>query len=325
MKLIQYPPDGISCCDFDDDGSPDFNNNLLLVLSIIPNYDPQANMTFVVNDGSVAVLMEWLEFPDDISAGGLAEFNVFRGNPTSPPPPGPYDTVSRVMGVNDWDDGEGLFQVTRDSFDARGPRVRYRDNNVEDGVLLGGPSTLNVTVPIEELGIDLSLTLYDAYVKMHIETEANASGPDEIITVPQTLTGTSGPVTVGGGEVGGYVRADDVMRVFNDGASECDCASPYAPGTAPPLIEYGERISSGRAQFTASCQWTPLELGDVGYSCGTGDSPMCETLGQLCTLLPGLPLFLDIDTNKNQANDAFSIGLYFDLVGASLDTPPVSP
>lgn len=315
---ILYPPSAAPCCDFDDDGEPDLANNLLLVLGVIPDYDEQLNLNAVINDGELAIFVEWTEFPEDLELGGPAEFNLYRAHPTSPAPP---FRPSGVMGDNDWADGNGLFKITRDSFDARGPRVRLRDGQVTDGVFLGGPSTVDVTIPIDELGIDLSTTIYDAWIRMHLTTVDRDIGPDEVRTVPQTIDTSGGPVIVPGGEVGGIVRAADVMQLFNEAADECGCATPF--GEARPLIDYGERINFGRASFSAACQWTPLSTSDASYSCTLSDSSMCPRMAQLCALVPGLPLFLDIDTNKNEANDAFSVGLYFDVVGANLDIPAV--
>ena len=44
----------------------------------------------------------------------------------------------------------------------------------------------------------------------------------------------AGLVTVGGGRLGGYVRADEIFGFLNEGAARCDCSRPY--GTSGPLM-----------------------------------------------------------------------------------------
>jgi len=77
--------------------------------------------------------------------------------------------------------------------------------------------------------------------------------------------------------------------------------------------------------YTASCNWTPLQQGDVGFTCTVADSALCPVLGQICGLISFLPLALDVDANKNHINEAVSVGLFFDLTGASLDDEPIEP
>ena len=334
MTRIQYPTNDTPCCDFDEDGEPDLENRLPMILGIIPDYDEQLNINAVINDGSLNILLEWLDFPDDIEEGGAASFNVFRATPTSPPCECRYSWEtppcvclgSEVSGDNPWNDGQGLFQLTPDGFDELGPRVRFRDAEVDGTVLRGGPSTLNMSIPIAQLGIDLNVLIYDAQIRMELETIAHDDAPDEVRTIPRSVATSSGTKIVGGGELGGYVRGADIMAIFNDGADECACAGGYAEGAAPPLIQYGERVDFGRASFFAECQWEagPYSPDNVNYRCGLDSSSMCPRLAELCLLVEGLPLFLDVDTNKNEAADAVSVGLYFDLVGAHLDEPPVS-
>jgi hypothetical protein len=303
---LQYPPPGVECC-FDYDDDPAFDNQLPAILGLIPDYDPQANMTGVVNNGSLAVLLEWRRFPDTFAEGGPVAFNIYRGVPVSPDPIGPDE--------NAWAGGDGVFRVTADSFDSRGPRVRFDHAALgTDGVLTSQPNFLDLTIPIPELDLDLTLTVYAARVEMHLRLV----GDDDphLETVPQTAMGADGPVTVGGGKLGGYVMADDLLAFFNDGAALCGCAEPSAsPG---PLFDYGERPDP-LARYVVSCNWTPLQAGDFGYTCNESDSALCPFLRQMCGFVPLLPFVLDVDANKNGINESVSVGLFFDLTGAALD------
>jgi hypothetical protein len=308
---LQYPPPGVPCCfNFDQDAAPD--NQLLAILGLIPEYDPQLNMTGVVNTGEVAVLLEWRDFPESFAGGGAVAFNIYRGVPVSPAPLGPQE--------NAWADGEGVFRVTADSFDSRGPRVRFEAATLRsDGVLTGGPNFLDLTIPIPELDLDLTLTVHQARVEMHL---AESAGDDPFLeTVPQLVTGTAGPVLVGGGKLGGYVAADDLLAFFNEGAARCGCAEPSAtPGL---LFDYGERPAP-ISEYVVGCRWAPLRPGDFGYTCTEDDSAICPFLSQFCGLVPFLPLVLDVDANKNLINESVSVGLFFDLTGASLDADPIA-
>lgn len=313
FNYILYPPPGAPCCfDFTDDETPD--NNLLTVLNLLPDYEAQLEMNAVVNAGDLGILIEWTELPEDLEAGGTANFNVFRAHPTAPEPirvnpPTPED--------NAWRDGNGTFQVTADSFDALGPRIRFRDAAVADGVLTGGPFTLNLTVPIDPLGLSLDVTLYGAQMEAAIQTATYDSGPDGLVTVPDD----SGEVTLPGGRIGGYVLMDDILGFFNEAAIECGCATPF--GSEHPLLTYGERATP--RGYAIACNWSPLEPGDSTFSCGIDDSPLCDNLASMCTVLALAPAFLDVDSNRNQIKDALSAGLYFEMVRGQLDDPAVEP
>lgn len=306
---LQYPPEGVDCC-FDYAGDEDPDNQLTSILSLIPDYDPQANMDFVVNQGDVAILLEWRDRPDDIETGGAVNFFIYRGVPTDPAPsPDPLTNV--------WDDGNGTFQIEPDSFDDRGPRIRFEGNTISEGTLVGGPHFLNLTVPIEELGLDLDLTVNQARIEADL-IEVTDGDRTYLETVPDT----SGEVTVGGGRLGGYIRADDLFGFLNEGAALCGCAMPA--GAEGPLFDYGERPAP-TSRYVASCTWDPLGPTDFGYACTDADSPMCSRLSEICLVVgAGLPFFLDVDSNKNQINESLSVGLFFDLTGAKLDTPPIA-
>jgi hypothetical protein len=316
MYFIQFPPSGVDCCfDYDEDDALD--NNLLLILSLIPGYDAQESMSIVVNTGDVALLVEWREIPDDLEGGGAADFFLFRGIPISPPPPSFLD---RPIGpsTNVWRDGDGLFQVTRDSFDDLGPRYRFDENTISESHLVGEPRFMSLTIPIAELGLTLSFTLHQARVEMDLTRFTPGVGPEQIRTVGHLETGTGGSVMVGGGRLGGYIRADDLFAFFNAGADACGCAKPF--GATGPMIDYGERPIPDNA-YVASCNWMPLD----GSSCGFDAGAMCTNLRDICSMVPGLPFLLDVDSNKNGIAESMSTGLYFDLTGATLAETPVEP
>ncbi len=70
-------------------------------------------------------------------------FNLCRGTPISPAPP-TFQPRPIEPETNLWCDGLGVFRIFLDSFDDRGPRIRFRDNVLADGVLTGGPHFLNL-------------------------------------------------------------------------------------------------------------------------------------------------------------------------------------
>lgn len=323
---MQYSLHSAPCCfDFNGDGEPD--NNLQTILAMIPNYDAQSAMNYQVNLGNVAVMLEWVEFPETLGEGGSASFNIYRGVPIDPEPP---EALYRphLPENNFWNMGNGVFQITRDSFDSRGPRVRFRNTAVESphseredvtAELNGGPSMLNITVPITEIGLTLDLNLYDAQIAMDLETISDdEDGPDEIRTVERAV----GDDIVGGGRLGGYVRADDLMRFLNESGDRCDCARP--PEESPPTLEYGERVGTGGInEYYARCRWVPLSPTSPAYTCAEDDD-LCPNMSAICLAVSAIPLVLDVDSNKNEVNDSISVGLYFDLVGATLADEPVT-
>ncbi|MBN1946071.1 MAG: hypothetical protein JW797_10365 [Bradymonadales bacterium] len=316
---LQYPPSQVSCCfDYTGDGVAD--NELMRILTSIPAYDPQLNMSASVNYGDLVLLAEWRDLPEDLGTGGEAAFNIFLGVAIDPPPP---TSLTQPIGpeTNLWADGDGLFRVTRDSFDDRGPRVRFDASQVGTGVLTGSTPFMTMVVPIPDLGLDLRLNLRDVKVEIQLQRITGEGDSVEIRTVPQQVMVDDVPVQVGGGKLGGYIRADDIFEFFNAGAHRCSCARP-ATATGP-MISYGEQPAPNLS-YTASCNWTPLSPGQSGFSCTAYDSVFCSYLYEICALAPIIPYILDVDANKNSIQESVSAGLFFDLSGAHLADPPVT-
>lgn len=320
---LQYPPDDAPCCfDFNQDDEPD--NRLRTILDMIPGYDAQAGMNYQVNKGNVALLLEWVELPDPLDGGGPAGFNLFRAVPVEPEKPYPLPG-GQTPEDNLWRDGAGVFQIDRSSFDSRGPRIRFRNATVESphphredapAFLASVPALMNLTIPIEEIGLDISVNLHGAQIEMDLQATPQDGGPEMISTVSQE--GES--VTLGGGRLGGYVRADDLLRFLNENAERCACARPADED--PPLLEYGEEVGSGgRVEYRAACRWIPVAPESAFYTCPE-EEVVCDYLQEICLAVSAIPLVLDVDSNKNELEDSVSVGLYFDIVSASLaDTP----
>ena len=314
---IQFPATASQCC-FDFTGDDRNDNALLQLLGAVPDYDGPTEINAVVNEGQLGLLIEWLDTPISLAAGSELSFNVFRGVPTVPAPVDstpPHDPMD-----NDWLDGNGLFQIARDSFDDRGPGIRFRGGVIEDGssTVLAGPASFRLTVPIPPLGTDLDVMVNNTFVEMDLEVVTRDPGPDEVKTVPDE----GGATSIAGGRLGGIILLEDMMTFFNNSAGMCDCSKPSTESF--PLITFGE--TPGLAYYKADCIWEPLGTNDFGYSCEPGvDSPFCSTLDTLCSVLPAMALFADVDSNGNGIKDAFSAGLRFDLVRAQLDDPPVEP
>ena len=313
---LQFPATASQCC-FDFTGDDVNDNALLTLLSVVPDYDGPSQITATVNSGDLGLLIEWLDPPVALDADSIVEFNVFRGNPTAPPWSG---VSSADPNTNTWRDGEGLFQIARDSFDSRGPGIRFRGGTIGEGssTVSAGPASFQLTVPIPPLGVDLEATVNNTFIEMDLEIVTRDTGPDEVKTVQDD----SGATTIAGGRLGGYILLDDMMSFFNKSAEACGCSKPSTE--AFPLITYGEAISP-RAAYVAECIWSPLGTNDFGYSCTDDDSPFCSTLDTLCGVLPGMSFFADVDSNGNGIKDAFSAGLRFDLARAQLDDPAVAP
>ena len=324
---LQYPPDDAPCCfDYNRDDRPD--NNLQVILDLIPGYDAQAGMNYQVNKGNVALMLEWVDMPASLEDGGAANFNLYRVDPVDPEKPFPLFSPQEPED-NVWNDGAGVFRVQRDSFDSRGPRVRFRNGSVESphptrenatGLFTTEPATMNLTIPVDEIGLDISVNLHGAQIEMDLTATSSEAGPDTITTVNDD----SGRELLGGGRLGGFIRADDLLRFFNENAERCACARPS--DEEPPLLEYGERGSAtGSMEYQSECRWIPLSPDSPFYTCSDDpDEAVCEFLQEICLAVSAIPLVLDVDSNKNELEDSVSVGLYFDIVGAQLADPPVS-
>jgi hypothetical protein len=319
VTKMQFPSEGDDCC-FDLDGDGTVDNNLYLALDLLPNYNPQYNVNEYINTGELTVLIEWLDGPDDLVAGGNTSFNVYRGAPVCPPGPS-VEEVSHELAENPWSGGEGVFQVYDDNFDDFGPIIRVRDEPVVDNFLVAGPDMLDMTFPISELGLKLDLQMYDVQVEMFIKESISTDLTRDYVTESQTVEIDGEVVEVGGARIGGWVYGDDVMEVFNDGARVCNCARPDGFDVTEPLFRYGEVLRGDNVSYVVECLWSPLSETDDGYTCvEEEDSVMCPFLKDLCVLMEAVPLILDLDINGNGANEALSCGYYIDFVRGEINS-----
>ncbi len=307
---LQIPPTGSPCC-FNYDDDPALDNALALILGLIPDFGAQRDINVSVNSGSAAIVIEWTETPGSPDIDGLASFNTYRGVPVEPER-SPDVPESTTPDDNTWRDGLGVFRIYRSGFDERGPRARFVDARLEGGVLTGGPHVFNLLIPASSLGGDLDLTLNQARVSIDLHQTTNSRGDVMWVSVPETGPGDT---RLGGGRLGGTVMADELMGSLNVGAQRCGCARP--PGASGNLISFGEQADPPR--YVAECQWSPLAVGDAGYSCTRDDGGLCDDMATLCDILPLIALMLDVDTNGNLANESLSVGLMFDLTGARID------
>lgn len=340
FNYLQYPPAEVPCC-FDYNEFPGIDNGLnaiLSVLSTITPYDAQWNMDYVVYRGTVALLLEWPTLDGPLTESTDVDFNLFRGMPTDPVPTTRYDDPiysDEAVPPSPWGDGNGLFQIMRESFDVLGPRIRFEENElvlIPDGgipdipwteaydgyyFLEGGPHFMSITIPIDALGLDLSMTLNQARIQMVLDSvDHPADGDDpawtEYVTIPHFENGAD----VGGGRLGGYVFAKDLFDFINLGADGCACAKDSAFFDGEPLLEHREQLP-GPNYWVSPCNTT----WDTS-ACNVDDhGDLCGNLSTLCSAIVLLPEVCDVDANKNGVDEAISVGLFFDIVGARWDDP----
>ncbi len=138
---------------------------------------------------------------------------------------------------------------------------------------------------------DDALTLYD------VKFEADLVEDEGLCQGVCTEQEVKDQAVVGSGKLGGVLPASEVFSAMNEQYRFCGCAGVDA---SQDLLTWEANDFAG--SLIASCQQ------EVDASnCSQAD--YCSTLEHVCGYAPVLGLALDLDTNKDGINDAFSVGL----------------
>ncbi|WP_154224023.1 hypothetical protein [Marinicella rhabdoformis] len=144
---------------------------------------------------------------------------------------------------------------------------------------------------------DDALTLYDVKFEADlVEDEGLCQG----VCTEQELKDQT---VVGSGKLGGVLPASEVFSAMNEQYRFCACA-----GVNPTQDLLTWEANDFAGSLIASCQQ------DVeASSCSQAD--YCSTLTHVCGYAPVLGLALDLDTDQDGINDAFSVGLRLGISG----------
>lgn len=346
------PP--IYCC-FDYTGDGRVDNLLGTILGLVSQAINQSSPEEVDLAQELAngfaldelnMVVDYTQLPE--SGDGDVRLSVFEGTNDVDGDGEPDDTYHARIA------GNGSHLIERSSVGDHGSDVQFNNATIADGVLSGGPSLFNLTVPIRGLA-PLELTMQAVQVEAEVEiTESGVFTVDNWsdASVSNTSCTQSGgcqeytfcdPVenacreVIAGGRMGGVVAAGDIISEFNDQLLSCTCANVVVSaddenfdtacdGPGGTSDENGDGIPDAcnvvtwgvneeYGIFEVACS---SNVGDDADGCGEDDLMICHFIDSVCAFFPSVSMLLDIDLDEDGITDALSVGLLFGLAGAEI-------
>jgi len=278
-RLLEEPED--CCFDFDDDPEPDDGLGVVLGLlgSFLEDTDVQALLDEAIVDGSVVLLNDWTTWPE---GDGEAAFGINLGD-LEEDDDGPVEDFETVRAV-----GDGTYTISGESFDEYGAQVQFNNGEVDDGTLTSGPSTFVLTIAIPGFFEEpLALTLDLAQIQADVTEETTG-----IFTEDEMRAGEDGDFFVGGGQMGGVVRAEQILTLLDDTLADCECGD-IDPDE--PIVEYVYNHNTGTMDVSCNPENNGSGNGDDIPACGDADGDICGNIGTVCPALAIIGRALDVD------------------------------
>jgi hypothetical protein len=266
--------DPVCCFDYNGDGDVD---NALGTLLAGANFQGQINDSIAegINDGSIAILLEHDGLEGPLMGGTTAEFNVnfWLGEWGT-------DADGNVITALD-PAGNNPLLIDPASIDSGAQPLAYiPDAQLDGGAVDAGPGVFQLA--IELLGTPLVLRVSAARV------QADVDFPNSSI---------DGGVALTNAQLGGYVKAEDIVEAINVFATTCECLGL----NGAPLL--GDTGCSPNADAAA---------------CTDAGEDTCAQIASNCNLLSAVPALADIDADGDGELDAISIGATFTAAGATI-------
>ena len=193
VATVQTPGDvaGVALCpDFNGDGKGD--NGLKALAATI---NPELAKTI---PSSFGILFEFVDVADPMADNPGFTLVVLYGRPTAP-------------GATTWEIDPVSFDLTTPSGEF-GPQLAFDGAKIVSKVLTANPGLVSLTIPIAELGGNLSLTLQQVQISATI---------------------TDGSVAALNGTVAGIVTKDQIDATL--AKLEATCAAPNPPSICTPI------------------------------------------------------------------------------------------
>lgn len=270
--------DEFCCVDFTGDGDP--NNVLPQIIDIAGDVDDvNEGIQDSIDDGELILVLEH---------DGLLELT-----------PGAEFDINFLIGSEVTEDG---VYIDETSFDGgTHPHAQVPDaeliENGADFIVEAGPGSM-------VLSLDLGALTAGA---IELDLDLRISNATIVADVDAAASSISDGIALRNGEIGGVLLVEDLVGALNDFGQTCTCLADD-PDTA---TEGPDAIADVNPDTGAvSCA-----LDDPDWSTCTGDQELCGTLAENCDMLSLIGLALDIDTNNNGIEDAFSVGLRFEADG----------
>jgi hypothetical protein len=279
-STLQFPSefedrDDQDCCfDYNGDG---FNDNQLgFLLGLMGGFmgdsdaGIQETLDEAIYDGSAAIIVDWVSWPEG-DEGDVA-LNLLVGDfPLDEETGEPlYDFEART-------NGEAEYLIDLDSFDEFGPQVQFNLATIEDGFLKTELSEFALNMKMDVVSPEpFLLVLQAAQIEANIEVM-----DDGVHTIDRTGLGESEEF-IGGGNLGGVVRVEDFLSIFEDPARQCECMEDE------PIFYWGYDLAGGSLSIVCNPD-------NNGSACSEEEEGICGLVGILCglsTVLAGVP---DVD------------------------------
>ena len=198
-----------------------------------------------------------------------------------------------VNGYVGYFDADGALLLQPSSLDESGePVISFSDGEIVGGVASIGPDDFDVSLPLG--GVTLALAMKEA--RGQAEVSANADGAH---------------LDMHDGRLGGLISFADIIGTLNTVAAGCDCLDLNG-GNMFDLVDEDEiECSSAFDNANVNCN------DDDGALCA-GLAGIADQKFLVCWMGVGL-ISPDIDTDFNNKNDHFSVGVRFTGEASAID------
>ena len=257
--------------DIDGDGTPDNALGALLndLGGLLGDADLNAQLAESIDEGSLALGATWPTF-----SGGLADSN---------------DVDIHMFALEDADGDpttKDAFIADRDSFieGTQSPLIQFLGASVSGGALEAGPANFQLTVPLGEIA--LAITITNAQIEADLTEDSLG-----IATSNMTMAGVVSLRSV-----------VDALNAFLR-SEQCSCL-----GLEGPLID----LSLGAGPQSCVGQFDDATCAEEGQD-------LCSTIASACLLvMPVLDGQTDIDLNNDGSPDALSVFIRLELTGTQI-------
>jgi hypothetical protein len=302
VSEVRFSDSEYPCCfDFDGDEEPDSTISALLdnLSRVGGGGGPITDfINMALADGSTNLLVDFDGMPEDLSQSSTVTIRGTTGtNDLDGDGEPDQDATARL-------NGDGVYEG-----EVENPAFAFEsaDATLSDGVV-ELDSDISWRIPLPLRGNE---ALYIPVNQLQISAELQRNADGQLSSIQTATTVEEQTIELGGMRVGGLVPVEDLVTSLNGALSSCECAGLTA---GDDLLLYNGVVNDS---LEVICD-AELEV----------DSSSCtrETSGQLCPLISLLcnassliPNLADTDTNDDDINDAYTVGLYMTLVPASIE------
>jgi hypothetical protein len=257
----------------DLDGDGDADNALGALLNdlgtLLGDADLNAQLAESIEEGSLSLGATWPSFADGLADSGDADIHMFA---LVDPDDNPATTDEYLA------DRESFIEGTQS------PIIQFNGASVSGGALTAGPSNFNLTVPLGEIALNVTIS--------EAEIEGN-------------LSEDAGGIAASGVTLAGVLSLENLIDALNAflQSGQCTCL-----GLEGPLID----LSLGAGPQACVGQFDDSTCADEGQD-------LCATIAGACILaVPVIAGQTDIDLDGDGTSDALSVFIRIEMEGTNI-------